>query len=302
MYAVTVGGAATAVITHNLNSRDIQVEVYRTTAPYDRVDCDVEHTDLNTATLRFIDTPPVNGARAVVLGPGSGGGGTGDIYVNVAGDTMTGDLVLWADPNQPMEAATKQYVDAQLKSAVQATYQWSVNTTMADPGAGFMRSNNTLPANATQLAVSIYDTAGTARVALLELEAGDKIALYYDSDLNRYAKYILNGAVTNNANTWLTIPVVGDTTSGTYTPGNNQHITAIWSASAGGGSGGQVAYTHVQGAPAAVWSINHPLTFRPSIAIVDSSEAEVEGDVVYTSASVITVTFSGAFSGKAYLS
>jgi hypothetical protein len=33
--------------------------------------------------------------------------------VDVAGDTMTGDLVLPADPDQPLEAATKQYVDAQ---------------------------------------------------------------------------------------------------------------------------------------------------------------------------------------------
>lgn len=31
--------------------------------------------------------------------------------VDVAGDTMTGDLVLPADPDQPLEAATKQYVD-----------------------------------------------------------------------------------------------------------------------------------------------------------------------------------------------
>jgi hypothetical protein len=32
--------------------------------------------------------------------------------VAVAGDTMTGDLVLVGDPTQPLEAATKQYVDA----------------------------------------------------------------------------------------------------------------------------------------------------------------------------------------------
>lgn len=32
--------------------------------------------------------------------------------VDVAGDTMTGDLTLPGDPDQPLEAATKQYVDA----------------------------------------------------------------------------------------------------------------------------------------------------------------------------------------------
>ncbi len=33
-------------------------------------------------------------------------------YVNVSGDTMTGPLVLPADPSNPLEAATKRYVDA----------------------------------------------------------------------------------------------------------------------------------------------------------------------------------------------
>jgi len=38
--------------------------------------------------------------------------GTFDAYVQRAGDTMTGFLTLNADPTQPLEAATKQYVDA----------------------------------------------------------------------------------------------------------------------------------------------------------------------------------------------
>lgn len=62
------------------------------------------------------------------------------------------------------------------------------------------------------------------------------------------------------------------------------------------------AYTHVQGTPLSVWTIVHPLIFRPNITVVDSTGRQVEGDVVYTSATIITVTFSGAFSGTAYLS
>jgi len=142
-------------------------------------------------------------------------------------------IVLPADPAAALEAATKQYVDAKAKSAAQSTFQWNTTTTMADPGSGYMRAN-AAPASATQLAVSIYDVDGTARISLLELEAGDKIALYYDNDLSRYVKYVLSGAITNNANTWIQIPVTLDTSSGTYAPSNNQRITAIWSATAGG--------------------------------------------------------------------
>lgn len=36
---------------------------------------------------------------------------TNDDYVNVTGDTMTGALILAADPVEALQAATKQYVD-----------------------------------------------------------------------------------------------------------------------------------------------------------------------------------------------
>ncbi|MET0701657.1 MAG: hypothetical protein ABWY93_18560 [Mycobacterium sp.] len=51
---LTVGdGAATSfAVTHNLNTRAVNVMVYRVASPYDEVDVRVEHTDLNTITLK----------------------------------------------------------------------------------------------------------------------------------------------------------------------------------------------------------------------------------------------------------
>jgi hypothetical protein len=68
------------------------------------------------------------------------------------------------------------------------------------------------------------------------------------------------------------------------------------------GAGGAGAYTHVQGTAAAVWTIDHGLSFLPNVAVVDSTGRAAEGDVVYTDADTVTITFSAAFSGKAYLS
>lgn len=61
-------------------------------------------------------------------------------------------------------------------------------------------------------------------------------------------------------------------------------------------------YTHVQAVPAAVWTIDHPLTFRPAVSVVDSAGSIVEGDVDYLSEDRIQITFSSGFSGAAYLS
>jgi hypothetical protein len=73
----------------------------------------------------------------------------------------------------------------------------------------------------------------------------------------------------------------------------------------GGGIGGTSANTRrlefVQGSASATWVITHTLGGRPSVTIVDSADTHVFGEVQYNSNTQITVTFSAAFSGKAYL-
>ncbi len=66
-YAVDVGGATSQVITHNLNTLDCIVQVYRKASPFDVVECDIEHTSTTTATLRFTTAPAAAEYRAVVL-------------------------------------------------------------------------------------------------------------------------------------------------------------------------------------------------------------------------------------------
>jgi hypothetical protein len=67
----------------------------------------------------------------------------------------------------------------------------------------------------------------------------------------------------------------------------------------GTGVGGS---SHVQGTPAALWTINHALDFQPNVVVVDSAGNQVEGDVRYLDADTLTIAFSAAFSGTAYLS
>ena len=63
-----------------------------------------------------------------------------------------------------------------------------------------------------------------------------------------------------------------------------------------------VAYHHTQGVSSAVWNITHNLGWQPNVTVQDSGGSVVEGEISYTSTNALTVTFSGAFSGKAYLS
>jgi len=60
-------------------------------------------------------------------------------------------------------------------------------------------------------------------------------------------------------------------------------------------------YTHTQIASSATWVIVHNLNKYPSVSVVDSGGTVVVGGIVYDSINQVTLTFSAAFSGKAYL-
>lgn len=72
------------------------------------------------------------------------------------------------------------------------------------------------------------------------------------------------------------------------------------STGAPGTSGGN--YVHVQNTASTTWTIVHNLGFVPNILIVDSSGREVIGEVTVIDLNTISVTFSAAFGGSAYLS
>jgi hypothetical protein len=69
----------------------------------------------------------------------------------------------------------------------------------------------------------------------------------------------------------------------------------------GGSAGNTRRHVFTQGQAAATWVITHTLGGKPSVTIVDSADTHVFGEVQYNSSTQVTVTFSAAFSGKAYL-
>ena len=62
------GSATSFTITHNFNTRDINVQVYEAGSPYAQVMVDVEATTVNAITIRFAVAPASNAYRVVVIG------------------------------------------------------------------------------------------------------------------------------------------------------------------------------------------------------------------------------------------
>ena len=60
-------------------------------------------------------------------------------------------------------------------------------------------------------------------------------------------------------------------------------------------------YVHNQNTSSSVWVIPHNLNKFPSVTVVDSAGTIIIGEIDYTNINNVTLTFSAAFSGVAYL-
>lgn len=66
------------------------------------------------------------------------------------------------------------------------------------------------------------------------------------------------------------------------------------------GPSGDKNYVHDQMSASAVWTVTHGLGKYPSVTVVDSAGDECEGHVNHVTLNQTVITFSAAFSGKAF--
>lgn len=69
-YEQTIGdGSATAItVTHNLGTKDVQVDVYRNSGNFDSVICDVKRIDDNSVQFGFAAAPSADQFKVVIIG------------------------------------------------------------------------------------------------------------------------------------------------------------------------------------------------------------------------------------------
>lgn len=61
------GAATTYTVTHSLNTRDVEVEVYRNSGNYDSIICEVRRSSVNAVQVLFDAAPTSNQFRVVVI-------------------------------------------------------------------------------------------------------------------------------------------------------------------------------------------------------------------------------------------
>ena len=84
------GASQSFTIAHGLGVQGVVVTVFRSTSPFDEVEAEVEHTSINTVTVRTTLVPATNAYTVVVSGPGAtGGGGDANFVYDGTGSPAT---------------------------------------------------------------------------------------------------------------------------------------------------------------------------------------------------------------------
>lgn len=86
---------------------------------------------------------------------------------------------------------------------------------------------------------------------------------------------------------------------------NEQPVVSVTSPGPQGPAGtfnpADIFYVHTQNTPASVWTLNHNLNGNPTAVVLDSAGTQCEGTFSYPSLNTMVITFTGAFSGVAYV-
>jgi len=160
-------------------------------------------------------------------------------------------------------------------------------------------ATNATFASINALQFSKTSTLGVDVTGYLLTLVGRSVILARLDNPNNFGVYVLNsltvdGTDDNYYNAVLTLTVANGNIAS-----NKYYGFAVYPEI--GGGGGDLNFTFTQNTPSATWTITHDLGKFSSVSVVDSANTVVYGNVDYINDNSLRVTFSAAFSGKAYL-
>jgi hypothetical protein len=157
---------------------------------------------------------------------------------------------------------------------------------------------NTPFANISSLRFSKTSAAGADVIAFLSTLVGKTTLLARLDNLNNFGVYnLLSLAVDPSDADFYNATFSTQAANGNITAGKYYGFAAFPSLDAGDKN-----FTFIAPTPAvAVWNVTHNLGKFPSVSIATSAGDAVYADIDYIDSDSLTITFSGATGGKAYM-
>ena len=188
------------------------------------------------------------------------------------------------------------WMNASGSVAIAGQNNYSFNVTGATSGTISGVTPNTPFANITALTFSKTSAAGTDVINYLSTLVGRSVLLARLDNLNNFGVYTLQSLVVDAGD--------ADLYNASFTPITaNGNITAdkYYGFAVYPELSADKHFTFTQSTAADTWNITHNLGKFPSVSVVDSGNTIVYGDIDYIDNNSLTITFSAAFGGKAYM-
>jgi hypothetical protein len=148
--------------------------------------------------------------------------------------------------------------------------------------------------NVTSFVLSKFDAENNNVSEYLKIYASKQIVVVKLDDFSNFGLFDVVSVVDHpTLSDYLTVTVTNRTNKGSFIA-DKYYGLAIFAE-------GDKHYTHNQGSASATWNVTHNLNKFPSVTVVLSTGQKGYADVSYTDSNNLTITFTGAETGKAYI-
>ena len=193
-------------------------------------------------------------------------------------------------------AAVAKYLNIKGKISISAQMIFKLEATAAPAGGDFVGpADGSAISSATTMDLSITDVSGANTVAFLTYLVGNNILISEQNDINNFGHFTID-SYTQKTPSVYTLTLTSLKGNGNFDI-DKFYDFAVFTLS----SAGTPTFVFSQNTPATTWNIIHNLGKFPSITVIDTGNTVVNGEYNYTSNKTVTLTFSAAFAGKAYL-
>ena len=161
-------------------------------------------------------------------------------------------------------------------------------------GGGVGTAFNTV----TSILISKTAAGGKYLANFLALFADKAIILAEVGNINNFGQYTV-GTITDYApdNTFLEIQLTSIASNGVFAVDGHY----IFSEFVDPAQSGDLNFTFTQATASATWTVQHNLNKLPSVSVVNSNNVLMYGGITYVDSNNLIISFSGGFSGKAYM-
>ena len=221
-------------------------------------------------------------------------------------DITVQDTDAWVGSDS-VNRSTKQYTAEavakylNIKGKISISAQMVFKYLSANPGAGDFSgpADGSAITGITTMQLSTADVSGQDVIAFMNYLVGNNILISEQNNISTFGHFLIDS---------YTVSAAGFYTLNLTSLGGNGNLTdllyydfAVFTLPAQG----VPTFIFTQTVAAKVWGTNgivtHNLGKFPSITVIDTANTVVTGEYTYIDNSSVTLTFSAAFAGKAYL-